>query len=91
MQQQRRLARLLERRFKRGHQVVRQVADKTYGIRQYGFANIRHVNAAQRRIQSGEQLVRSIDLGFSYLVEQRGFTGVGITDQRHGRNIGFGA
>ena len=91
MQQQRRLARLLERRFKRGHQIVRQVANKAYGIRQDGFADIRDINPAQRWIQSGEQLVRSIVLGFGYLVEQRGFTGVGITDQRHGWNIGFGA
>ena len=90
MQQQRRLARLLESRFKRGHQIVRQMTNETYGIRQHGFTNIRDIDAAQRRIQSGEQLVRCIDLSFSYLIEQRGFTGVGITDQRHGGYIGFG-
>lgn len=51
MQQQRRLTRLLQRRFKRGYQIVRQVANKADGIGQHRFADVRDVNAAQRRVE----------------------------------------
>lgn len=71
MQQQRRLTRLLQRRFKRGYQIVRQMANKADGIGQYRFADVRDVNAAQRRVQGGEQLVRGIDLGSGDLVKER--------------------
>ena len=71
MQQQRRLTRLLQRRFKRGYQIVRQMANKADGIGQHRFADVRDVNAAQRRVQGGEQLVRGIDLGGSDLVKER--------------------
>lgn len=44
------LARFLQRRLEGGHQIVRQVPDKAYGIRQHGIPHVRHVNAPQRRI-----------------------------------------
>ena len=71
VQQQRRLTRLLQSGFKRRDQVVRQMANKAHGIRKHGLADIGNINAAQRRIQRREQLVRSVDLGFRYLVKQR--------------------
>ena len=71
VQQQRRLTRLLQRRFKRRHQIVRQMTNKAYGVSQYRFADVGDVNTAQRWVQGGEQLVRGIDFRFGYLVEQR--------------------
>ncbi|SSM46548.1 Uncharacterised protein [Klebsiella pneumoniae] len=50
---------------------MRQVANKADGIGQHRFADVRDVNAAQRRVQGGEQLVRGIDLGGSDLVKER--------------------
>ncbi|VAL69515.1 Uncharacterised protein [Enterobacter kobei] len=91
VQQQGRLSRLLQRRFKRRHQIVWQMADKPYGIRQHRFTHVCYVNTTQRRIQGRKQLVCGINLGLGYLVKQGGFTGVGITHQRHGRDVSFGS
>ncbi len=60
VQQQGRLTRLLQRRFKRRHQIVRQMADKPYGIRQYRFTDVCDVNTAQRRVRGRKQLVCGI-------------------------------
>ena len=81
VQQQGRLTSLLQSGLKRRHQVVRQMTDKPYGIRQHGFTDIRNVYSTKRRIQGREQLIRCVDLGFGYLVEQGGFSGVGIPHQ----------
>ena len=89
MQQQRRLSRLLQGGFKRRHQVMRQMADKPYGIRQHRFTDVCNVNTAQRRVQGRKQLVCGLHLGLGYLVKQGGFTGVGIAHQRHRRDVGF--
>ena len=91
MQQQRRLTRLLQRGFKRRDQIVRQMADKPYRIRQHRFADVRDVYAAQRRVECREQLIRCIHLSRGDLVKQGGFAGVGVAHQRDGGNIGFGS
>lgn len=81
MQQQRCLPRFLQRRLKGGDQVVRKMPDKPYGIRQHRIANVRDVDAPQRGIQRGKQLIRRVNLGGCHTVEQGGFAGVGIADQ----------
>ena len=91
VQQQGRLSRLLQGGLERRHQVMRQVTDKPYGIRQHRFTDVCNVNTAQRRVQGRKQLVCGINLGLGYLVKQGGFTGVGIPHQRHRRDVGFGA
>ena len=72
MQQQCRLTRFLQGGFKRRHQVVRQMTDKPYGIRQHGFTDVRYVYTAQRWVQGRKQLIRCVNPGFGDLVEQGG-------------------
>ncbi|MNJ67077.1 hypothetical protein D3C77_632180 [compost metagenome] len=82
VQQQIGIAGFLQRRAKRLDQLVRQVTNETHRIRQDHRSDIRQLQAPQRRIQRGEQLVGRVDVGFRERVEQRGLAGVGVTDQR---------
>ena len=75
--------------FKCRHQIVRQVANKPYGICKYGFTDICNVNTPQRRVEGGKQLVCRVDPRFGDAIEKGRFTGVGISHQRNSRNVGF--
>lgn len=54
------------------------MTNKPYGIRQHGFANVRYINTAKRRVERRKKLVCGVDFSIRYLVKQGGFTGIGI-------------
>ena len=81
-------ASFLQRRAKRGDQLVRQVADETDGIGQRGLQAGRQVQPPHRRIECREQLVGGVGAGACQSVEQRRLAGVGVADERDGRHLG---
>ena len=44
---------------------------------------LRQLDAAERRVERGEQAVVGEDLGAGQRVEQRRLAGIGVADQRH--------
>src|SRR5690606_4056514 len=81
MQQQIGLTGFLQRGTESLYQLVRQMADETYGIGQHDRAYIGQLDAAQGRIQGREQLIGGVHRRLGQPVEQGGFAGVGIADQ----------
>src|SRR5690554_7727375 len=63
------------------YQLLRQMADETYGGGQHDRAYIDQLDAAQGRIQGREQLIGGVYRRLGQPVEQGGFAGVGIADQ----------
>ena len=87
VQQQVGIARLFERRPKCLDQLVGQVTNETHRVGQDNRPQVANVQTAQGRVEGGEQLVGRVHVRFRHVVEERGFTGVGIAHQGHGRNI----
>ena len=71
MEKQVRLHSLFQRGAKCLDQLMRQVANKTYGIGNDSRAIIFQINTSQCRIESRKQLIRRIGMGFGHLVKQR--------------------
>ncbi len=83
---------LFQRGAEGGDQLRRQVRDETHGVRQDDLLARRQRDAAHRRVQRGEEHVLGQHLGPGQAVEQGGFPGVGIADQRDDgeRHLGAG-
>ena len=67
-----------------GHQAVRQVAHEAHRIGEYDAGGRVEIQAAGGGVQCGEELVFGQDVGFGQAVEQAGFAGIGVADQREG-------
>ncbi|MNZ63159.1 hypothetical protein D3C78_812990 [compost metagenome] len=67
-----------------------QVANETHSVGQDNRPQVVQFQTAQGRVQRGKQLVSRVHVGFRHVIEERGFTGVGIAHQGHGRNIRTG-
>ena len=67
------------------HQFGWQIGDETHRVRQNYIHAARQFHRAHCRIKRGEEHVLGQDLGPSHIVEQCGFTGIGIAHQRHDR------
>lgn len=87
VQQQVGIARLFERRPKCLDQLVGQMTNETYCVGQDNRPQVVDIQTAQGRVKGGEQLVGRVNVRFRHVVEQRGFAGVGIAHQGHGRDI----
>src|SRR6185437_1048888 len=81
MQQDIRLAHLVQRALEALHQVMRQLADKTYGIAEKERHGLED-DLPGRGIERGEELVFREDVAFAQKVHQGGFTHIGISYQR---------
>ena len=64
-----------------------EMTNKTNRIRQNYRANFFKIEFTQGRIQCGKQLVGRVHIGICNMIEQSGFTGVGIPNQGHGGNF----
>ena len=60
----------------------RQIAQKSYRVRKQRAAARRQAHGAHRGIERGEHFRGGKHVGMSERVEQRGFSGVGVTHQR---------
>jgi hypothetical protein len=74
---------LLERGAERRHELVRELVDKADRVAEQGRASARQLDPAHRRVEGGEKLVRSQDVGPCDPVEQAALAGVGVARQRH--------
>ncbi len=90
VQQEVGVPRLFERRAERGHQVVRQVADKPDRVAQQDFAPFRQLPAASSRVERGKQLVGDVDLGAGERVHQRALARIRVADDRDGHLLAAG-
>src|SRR3546814_799382 len=70
------------------HQLVWQMTDETHGVGQHHRPDIIQLKPPQRRIERGEQLIGRVHIRLGQRIEQGGFAGVGVTNQRHGGYIG---
>ncbi len=86
VQQQVRLAGLLQRRAEGRHQLVRQVAHEADGVRERNLEARREVQPAHGRVEGREQLVGGVGVGGGEAVEERGLARIGVSDQRHRGN-----
>ena len=87
VQQQVRLARFLQRRAERRHELVRQVADETRPYRRAPMSSPgASVQAAHRRVERREQLVGGIRVRRGQPIEQRRLAGIRVADQRNRRH-----
>ena len=86
MQQQVRLARLRERRAEGVDELVRELADEADGVGQQVVAPAQPP-AARRRVERVEEAVAHADLRARQRVEQRRLAGVGVADERDGRQL----
>ena len=86
VQQQVRLARFLQRGTKCRDQLVRQRAHESDRIGEHHLAHPGELDAPNRRIQGREQLVGHIAVAAREPVEQGGFAGVGVADERDRRH-----
>ena len=75
------LAHLLQGCLEGGHQLVRQVRNKSHRIGQDGGAPRGQVEAAHGRIEGGEQLVLGLVLGLGQGIEQGRLAGIGVAHQ----------
>ncbi len=69
MQQEVGVAGLFQRRPERFHQLVRKMTDEAHRVGQDHRPDILELEAAQRGIERGEQLIGGVDLGFGQGVE----------------------
>ncbi|RMN81584.1 hypothetical protein ALQ52_04413 [Pseudomonas cannabina pv. alisalensis] len=88
VQQQIGVARLFKRRTKSFNQLVRQMTNEAHGVGQHDRTQVIELQTAQGRIECGEQLIGRKHVRIGDRVEKRRFAGVGVTHQRHRRNIG---
>ena len=83
MYQERRVQRLFQRRSKCLHQSMREVGDKTDSVSNNNAAQALNVDACQRWIECGKQLISCVDTGLRPRVKQRRLTGIGVPHQRY--------
>ena len=69
------------------HQLVRQMAYETRGVRQDRGAVGRQFDAPQARVQRREQLIRGVILRARKQVEQRSLAGVRVSDEGNRRQV----
>ncbi len=69
VQQEVGVAGLFQRRPERFHQLVRQMTDEAHRVGQDHRPDILELEAAQRGIERGEQLIGCVDLGFGQGIE----------------------
>ena len=69
---------LLKRGFERLHQMVRQTADKSYGIDEQQTPSVGKLYSPGGRVEGGEQLILREDVRTGQQVQQRGFPRVGV-------------
>ena len=91
MEQQVRLADLVERGLERLDEAVRQLVDEADGVGERGLAALGQAQPARRGVQRREQHVRLQDAGVRQRVEQRGLAGVGVADERHAEDAALRA
>ena len=63
---------------------MRQVAHEAHRIGEYDAGRRVEIQAAGGGVECGEELVFGQDVGFGQAVEQAGFAGIGVADQREG-------
>src|SRR6476660_512130 len=73
-------AHFLQRGFEGFNQGMRQVAQKSHGIGKQNALFIGQSETARRRIESGEKFIDCEDVSSGHQVQQRGFSGVGVTN-----------
>jgi tRNA dimethylallyltransferase len=76
---------LLERRPEGRDELGGQVGDEPHGVREDDAAPRRQVDRAHRRVERGEEHVLGDNGRSGQTVEERGFSGVGVADERHDR------
>ena len=91
VQQQIGLHDFLERGAERGDQAVRQAIDEADRVRQQDLRPAGQPHLAQQRIERDEQRVRDERFLPRQAVEERRLAGVGVADQRDGRQQAFAA
>ena len=77
---------LFQRGAEGGDQHGRQVGDEAHRVGQHGLRATRQANGAEGRIERGEQRVLGEHAGAGQRVEQRRLAGIGVADERHGRD-----
>src|SRR5205085_682802 len=73
-------AHFLQRGFEGFNQGMGQVAQKSHGIGKQNALFIGESETARRRIESGEKFIDCEDVSSGHQVQQRGFSGVGVTN-----------
>ena len=86
MQDQRRVAHLLERGVERAHQIVRELVDKADRIREQAFPAGRQRHLPHDRVKRGKEPVLRQHVAAGEAVEQGRFASVGVPDQRDERD-----
>ena len=74
---------VFERGTERRHKHGRQIRDETHRVGENDIGPMGQLHHARGRIQRGKQKVLGHDIGRRQPIEQRRFTGIGITDQCH--------
>ena len=82
-----RVRQLLQRRLERGHQMVRQLADKSDRVGQQNLLRVRDAQFARRRVERVKQPVIGLNPRAGQRIEQCGFSRVGISHNRHQRQF----
>ena len=85
MQQQRRLARLVERGAERGDQIVRQLLDEADRVADQDARLGLRLQRAHGGVEGGEELVGDQHVAAGQRAHERGLAGVGVADDRHRR------
>ena len=83
VQQQIRFYRFIEGRLEGRHQFVRQVPHKPNRIRQHDMLVRPQSVAFEGWIEGRKQLIRRVNPSARQCINQRRFTGIGVTDQTH--------
>ena len=81
---------LLERRLEGRDEVVREVPDEAYSVRQQHPPAAREVPRARASVEGREELVLDEDAGIRERVHERRLAGVGVADDAHGKLIRAG-
>ncbi len=88
MQDEVRLAGLLQRRAKCGDQLVRQIPYEADSIGQHDLRAVRQLEAANSRVQGRKKLVLDVHAGIGQRIEQGRLAGIRVADKRNGRHFG---
>ena len=86
MEQQIRVAQLLEGRVEGGHQVGGQVADEAHRVGDDDFALARETQTARDRVEGREHLVFDVDVALGQGPQERALAGIRVADDREHRH-----
>ena len=89
VQQQIGIRQLLERGLERRYEMMRQLANKAYGIGQEDFLRVRNALFARSRVECIEQTVVRLDARTGQGVQQCGLARVRIADNSNQRQLGL--